>query len=130
MIDRQVYQRMASYPLQGRNRLQVLRRLIYETAKTDPRIGEIEESLKWGQISFATKHPRSGTPVRIDADVANGTYSLFVPCSTHLIEDFRTHHPDMFDYFGNREIRLSLDKPMPKKSLQLFIASALSYYLP
>ncbi|HHI88342.1 MAG TPA: DUF1801 domain-containing protein, partial [Hellea balneolensis] len=116
-----VENKLANIPEPLRSRLSQLRALVHSLAERSDAIGDIQESLKWGQISFATCRPKSGTPIRIDGDLKAKTYSLFVPCSTSLIEDFRTHHPDMFDYYGNREIRLDLDRPLPKNALTIFI---------
>jgi len=112
------------------HRLDQVRKLIFTLASQDARIGTVKESLKWGQPSFATVRPKSGTPIRFDGDADVGTYSIYVPCSTSLIEDFRTHHPDMFDYHDNREIRLDLSQPLPARELTLFLMAALTYYLP
>ncbi len=121
--------KLAAYPEILAVRLGVVRKLIQNIAARDKAIGEIEESLKWGQISFAARNPKSGTPMRIDGDADAGTCSLFVPCSSNLIEDFRTLHPNMFDYYGNREVRMDLSEPLPITELSLFIAAALRYYL-
>ncbi len=122
------------HPHHLKSRLAEVRNLILTLAKMTNDVGEIEESLKWGQKSFVPKpkngRPKSGTPIRIDGDEATNTYSLYVPCSTHIISDFREIHPDIFAYHGNREIRLSLDAPLPKVELGLFITAALTYYLP
>ena len=111
-------------------RLAAVRALILRLAQEAQGVGEIEESVKWGQASFATARPKSGTPIRMGGSEEAGTYSLFVPCSTSLISGFRETHPDMFDYQGNREIRLGLDAPLPTAELSLFITAALTYYLP
>lgn len=109
-------------------RLDQVRALIIRTAQETNGVGEIVESIKWGQASFATVRPKSGTPIRIGGNVEAGTYSIYVPCSTSLISDFRETHPDMFDYHGNREIRLGLNAPLPKQELSLFLSAALTYY--
>ncbi len=113
-----------------RTRLAEIRALILQHAQEVEGVGTVEESLKWGQASFATTRPKSGTPIRLGSDVQAGTYSLFVPCATSLIANFRDTHPDMFVYHGNREIRLDLNAPLPETELGLFIAAALTYYLP
>ncbi len=110
-------------------RLRALRSFIIDIAETSKEIGQFEESLKWGQISFATRNPKTGAPIRIDGDSEVGTYSIYVPCSTSIIEDFRNIHPDMFLYHGNREIRLDLTKPLPEAALTIFIKSALCFYI-
>jgi len=111
-------------------RMQDLHALILKLGDETEGVGEIEQSVKWGQASFAAVRPKTGTPIRIDANAGAQTYSLFVPCSTTLISSFRETHPDMFDYHGNREIRLDLNAPLPKAELSLFITAALTYYLP
>ena len=124
-----VEEKLTSYPNELSQRLCAVRTLIQNIAQTTEAIGTIEESLKWGQISLATVRPKSGTPIRIDGNAEAGTYSFFVPCSTSLIEDFRSVHPDMFDYHGRREIRLDLSQPLPEPELTLFLTAALRYYL-
>ena len=124
-----IEQKLKTYPRALAQRLRAVRALIFSIADGADIVGKIEESLKWGQISFATTHPKSGTPIRIDGHTDADTYSIYVPCSTSLIEDFRTHHPDMFAYHGNREIRLDLSQPMPEPELTLFLTAALTYYL-
>ncbi|PHR92976.1 MAG: hypothetical protein COA69_06565 [Robiginitomaculum sp.] len=116
------------YPPTLKARLRAVRSLIFELAQNDEEIGEIVESLKWGQLNFATYRPKSGTPLRIGANADTGTYSLYVSCSTKLIANFRDIHPDMFAYHGNREIRLCADTPLPEVELTLFINAALLYY--
>ncbi len=111
-------------------RMQELHALILRLADEIDGVGEIEQSIKWGQASYAALRPKSGTPLRIDSDEDAGIYSLFVPCSTSLISDFRENHSGMFDYYGQREIRLKLDEPLPETELTLFISAALTYYLP
>ncbi|HHL42247.1 MAG TPA: DUF1801 domain-containing protein [Hellea balneolensis] len=110
-------------------RLHEVRELILELAHKKQGVGTIEESTKWNQQSFATVRPKSGTPIRIAGNIESGTYSLFVHCGTSLISQFRDTHPDMFNYHGNREIRLELNQPLPHTALSLFIMGALTYYL-
>ncbi|MCF6275216.1 MAG: DUF1801 domain-containing protein [Robiginitomaculum sp.] len=124
-----IEKKLATYPDLLAKRLSQVRTLIQEIATATKSIGTLEENLKWGQISFTTVSPKTGTPVRIGGDMNAGTYSIYVPCSSNLIEDFRTLHPDMFDYHGNREIRLSLDHPLPKQELTLFLTASMTYFL-
>ena len=109
-------------------RLEQVRALIFLIAGETKGIGEIEESIKWGQASFATLHPKSGTPIRIAGDEQANTYSVYVPCLTSLISDFRETHPEMFEYHGKREIRFDAHAEFPKQELSLFVAAALTYY--
>lgn len=119
---------MPNHTSQLTNHLDQVRAMIMRIAQETNGIGEIVESIKWGQASFATAHPKSGTPVRIGDNVEAGTYSVYISCSTSLISDFRDTHPDMFDYYGNREIRFDLKTPLPKRELFIFLSAALTYY--
>lgn len=124
-----IEQKLRTYPHIVSQKLRAVQALVCAISTEAQGVGTIEESLKWGQISFATARPKSGTPIRIDGDAEASTYSIYVPCSTSLIEDFRSVHPDMFDYHGRREIRLDLNKPLPDPELTLFLTAALRYYL-
>ena len=43
-----------SYPLSMRTKLMALRELILETAADTAEVGEIEETLKWGEPAYLT----------------------------------------------------------------------------
>lgn len=122
-----IEQKLSGYSPELRARLQAVHDLIMDVAHTTDGVGNIAVSLKWGQLSFATVRPKSGTPLRIDG--RDGAYSLYVPCSTDLIARFQAVQPHLFEYHGKREIRLSLDAPLPEPTLRAFIEAALTYYL-
>ncbi len=93
-----------------RPHLLALRQLIFETAATIRDCGEVIESLKWGQPSYATVNPKSGTPIRLGVPKSSpGCYALFVPCQTKLIETIREIYRDDFLYEGNRAVILRAD---------------------
>src|SRR5438445_2223082 len=77
-----------AYPDGVRKRLLALRRLIFDTAVATIGVGRIEETLKWGQPSYLTVNPRSGSTIRID-QVPPGGYALYVHCQTNLVATFR-----------------------------------------
>lgn len=54
-----------SYPEEMRVKLLFLRRLIYETAASLEEVGELEETLKWGEPSYLTPKSKSGSTIRI-----------------------------------------------------------------
>jgi len=66
-----------------RQRLLALRWLILDTAAATAGVGRIEEALKWGQPSYLTTNPKSGSTIRID-QVPPGGYALYVHCQTNL----------------------------------------------
>jgi len=85
-----VEEKLATYPELLAKRLSQVRTLVQEIATTTKSIGTLEENLKWGQISIATVRPKTGTPIRIDGNMDAATYSIYMPCSSNLIEGFRT----------------------------------------
>jgi hypothetical protein len=116
-------------PAQVRPKLAALRRLILNTAETTEGVGAIEETLKWGQPSFATSQTRSGSPIRIDAVKSNPKrYAMYFHCQTNLVASFRQLYPKEFAYEGNRAIVFDVDKAVPEKPLRHCIALALTYH--
>jgi len=106
-----------------------LRDLVLETAARTEGAGEIEETLKWGEPSFVTVRPRSGSTIRIDA-VKNrpDRYAMFFICTTNLVDRFRERYPDCFEFAGNRALVLRLGAPLPRAELAHCIAMALTYH--
>ncbi len=54
-----------SYPQKIRDKLMILRLLILETASTIEGVGELEETLKWGEPSYLTPKTKSGSTIRL-----------------------------------------------------------------
>ena len=118
-----------NYPPEIKSRLLRLRDLIVLVASETPGVGELEETLKWGQPSFLTTTSRSGTTIRID-QVKNDPqhYAMYLSCQTTLIETFRMVYPD-FRYDGNRAIIFAIEDDLPIEVLKDFIGMALTYHL-
>ena len=55
-----------TYPKEIRAKLLLLRRLIFNVASETDGVGELEETLKWGQPSYLTTQTKSGSLIRID----------------------------------------------------------------
>ena len=116
------------YPPDLRTHLLALRALILETARQTPDTGTLVETLKWGQPSYLTEKPKSGTTVRIDADKSHGSdYALYVPCSTSLIQDWKERYPAL-TYGGTRSVHFRLGVPLPAAELAHCIALAMTYH--
>ena len=111
-----------------RPHLLALRLLIFETAASIAGCGEVVESLKWQQPSYATIHPKSGTPIRLGAPKsAPGRYAIYVPCQTTLIETARLTFGDEFQFEGNRALIMSTDTTHSNDAIRHFLAMALMY---
>jgi hypothetical protein len=116
------------YPQPIREKLWALRALVLETAAATPGAGQIVETLKWGQPSYLTVKPKSGTTIRLDAhNAARGQIGLYVHCQTNLIAAFRQRHPHLTTE-GSRAIILEADAPLPLDSLRDCIQLALTYH--
>jgi hypothetical protein len=55
-----------SYPVTVRKKMFALRELIFSVAAETEGIGELEETLKWGEPAYLTAQAKSGSSVRID----------------------------------------------------------------
>lgn len=117
-----------SYPKAARRDLMALRELIFEVAKTTPRVGAIEETLKWGEPAYVTVNG-SGSTVRMDwKPKSPGEYGLYFNCNTDLVQTFRALFPKDFRFEGNRALIFAVGGRMPRASLKLCLAASLTYH--
>lgn len=116
----------AHYPEDHRMKLTQLRDLIHKTADNIESVSELEESLKWGQPSFAAKPKGLGSSVRIDK--RDEGVSVYFICNTGLVDKFREIYPDRFNYIGNREIYFALEDDLHEDELSHCIAMTLTYH--
>ncbi len=105
-----------------RARLLRLRKIILATAAKMDGIGEIAETLKWGQPSYRAK---TGSSVRVGA-AKDGRCALYFICHTGLVATFRELYPALA-YEGGRAILLDARKSIPEDALRHCISLALSY---
>ena len=130
MENEEVAEVFKSYPIKVREKLMFLRQLIFETAAETQGVGELEETLKWGEPSYLTPKTRSGSTVRIDWKKSNqGQYAIYFKCTTNLVETFNEKFPTEFKYGGNRSIIFNEDDEIPVKELSYCISLALTYHL-
>jgi len=119
-----------AFPDDVREPLLSLRRLIFDTAEATDGVGRIEEALKWGQPSYLTTKPKSGSTIRIDrVSPQPGRYALFFHCQTNLVATFREMYPTELTYGGNRSILLDAKVEVPEGILRHCLALALTYHL-
>lgn len=118
-----------SYPPHARNALLALRELVFRTASETPGVGEIDETLKWGEPAYVTKN-KAGSTVRMDWKAKDPErYAIYFHCQTGLVDMFRTLFPDDFAFDGNRALVFRLGDPVPEDALAICIAAALTYHL-
>ena len=114
------------YPAAARQWLLRLREMIIATAAATPGVGALEETLKWGQVSYLTPESGSGTTVRIDVDAETGRPAIYVNCQTNLVEGYRQAYPEAFDYQGTRAVVIG--EEADEAALRHVIAQALTYH--
>jgi hypothetical protein len=119
-----------SYPPEIKVRLMHLRQLIFETASIFDTVGEIEETLKWGEPSYLTQKTKSGSTIRIAwKPKQKEQYSIFFKCTANIVPAFKEKYPKIFKFGGNRSIDFNIDEKVPEKELKKCIALALTYHI-
>ena len=125
-----VKQKFNSYPEHIKPKMESLRKLIYEVAENTDGVGELEETLKWGEPTYLTSKTQSGTTIRIDwKPKIPDQIGMYVNCKTTLISTFRSLFEDDMQFEGNRAIVFPVKKPIPRKQLMICIKMALRYHL-
>lgn len=118
-----------AYPENIRGKLMYLRKLILDTAVLAG-VGEIEETLKWGEPSYLTPETKSGSTIRIDwKESKKDQYAMYFTCTANLVDAFRVRYPTELKYETNRSIIFNIDDEVPVKELTNCIALALTYHL-
>jgi len=118
-----------SYPQKIRTKLMFLRQLILETAAAIEGVGEIEETLKWGEPSYLTPKTKSGSTIRIDWKKSQEEqYAMYFKCTANLVPAFRERYTRKFRFEGNRSVVFNIDEEIPIKELKSCIALALTYH--
>ncbi len=121
-----VQETIGRYPKAAQKRLSQLRKLILEAASEIEGLDKIEETLKWGEPSYLTKH---GSTVRMDwKEKKPDQFVIYFKCTSKLVETFREIHKDSFVFEGNRAIVFKIQQEIPEKALKQCIAMALTYH--
>lgn len=118
------------YPPETQQRLLMLREWIFDVASENASIGELEEMLKWGQISYLTSKTRSGSTIRIDAlNDDPGAVALYFICSTSLVDTFRSIYGSQLNFEEDRCIWFAANEDIPEAPIKHCIELALTYHL-
>ena len=103
-----------------------LRELVLETASEIEGIEVLEETLKWGEPSYLTKH---GSTLRMDWKAKKPEqYALYFKCTSQLVPTFRTLFDNRFTYEGNRAIVFKVNENVPEKEIRECIRMTLNYH--
>ena len=118
-----------SFPQEIRLKLLDLRHLILATAASAEGVGEIEETLKWGQPSYLTPKTKSGSTIRIFwKETEPDQYAMYFKCTANLVPAFKERYPAEFAYGGSRSIVFNIEDEIPVRELTRCIALALTYH--
>ena len=119
-----VKKRFDEYPENARSRLKELRGIVFSIAE-ELELGDIDESLKWGEPSYNVK---TGSPLRMDWKLKSPTHCfLYFNCQTKLVDTYRELYSDVLEFQGNRAIVLPLSNPWPEEAVKHCIKLALTY---
>lgn len=120
----------AAYPPKIRRKLLALRKLIFDVAASTEGVGQLGETLKWGEPAYITSQTKSGSAIRLGWQKSKpAQYAMYFNCQTNLIESFRTLFSNDFKFEGNRAIIFDDDEDVPIDPLCSCIAAALTYHL-
>jgi hypothetical protein len=112
-----------------RSTLLDVRKLIFDIASNDPRVGSIEETLRWGEPAYITTRRKTGSTIRLGVERTSGMPALFFNCNTTLVEGFRNQFGSALKYSKNRAVLIDRTDAEIKSAMSICIASALTYHL-
>jgi len=128
VMEESVARAFAEFPDDIYAKLFDVRSLVFQTATETAGVGEVVETLKWGQPSYLTERPKSGTTIRFGVS-KDDRPALFFHCQTSLISEFRDIYDGQFDFEGNRCLILRDDADDQQDALEYCISQALTYHL-
>lgn len=115
-----------SYPDHIKPRMRQLRGLVHDVVADLLYDGVVQETLKWGEPSFVTKH---GSTLRMDwKPKAPNQCALYFKCTSLLVATFKDVYGDKLKYEGSRAIVLPLTGDIPEAILRECISAALRYH--
>ncbi|MDR2332311.1 MAG: DUF1801 domain-containing protein [Burkholderiaceae bacterium] len=127
--DPNVEAHFSIYPAHVREKILSLRDLIFKVASTMDGVGEIQETLKWGEPAYVTAQTKSGSTIRMDWKRRHPEqFALYFNCTTNLVETFRTLFKDELTTEGNRALVFKISDELPMDTLALCIGASLVYH--
>jgi len=113
------------YPKNVQSLFSQIRELVSVVAQEN-NLGEIEETLKWGEPAFLIK---GGSTLRIAwKQKSPDSIYLFFNCKTILVETFKEVFFGVFEFEGMRAIKINVDKELPVDELKDCILVTLRYH--
>lgn len=128
-MNEKVQRAFYGYPPHVRERLMALRAVVFDVAEHTLGVGSLEETLKWGEISYLNP---AGTTLRIGTVKGSEKLAIFVHCQTSIVDDLRAElgeaEEHRLEFDETRCIRLPsgvIDTPAVRRC----IAKVLTYRL-
>jgi len=116
----------SSYPKSVQNQMLHLRALVLSAASEISGLEKLEETLKWGEPAYLTKH---GSTIRMDwKEKSPEQFAIYFKCTSKLVPTFKSIYKDKFEYEGNRAIVFKLNDSIPEPELKQCISMALRYH--
>lgn len=121
----EVKEKFDTYSVQAKKKLLEIRQAIFDVAHDDA-VGEVTETLKWGEPSYLVKN---GSTIRIDWKIKKpNQISIFFNCKTSLVSTFREIYGDRLDTVGNRELVFLVSDALPMLEMKACLSMALRYH--
>jgi hypothetical protein len=115
-----------NYPKNAKKQMLHLRKLVLDTASEIEGLEKLEETLKWGEPSYVTKH---GSTLRMDWKAKNpNQYAIYFQCTSSLVSTFKIIYKNTFKFEGKRAILFQLNDKIPEAELKHCISLALTYH--
>ena len=122
----QVAEIFENYPKDMRNKLMFLRQLVFDVASEAEDVGDVEETVKWGEPSYVTK---GGSTIRMDwKRSAPEQYAMYFHCRTKLVDTFKELYSGKLKFEGNRAIIFGENDQIPVDELKHCIYLSLTYH--
>ena len=124
--NQEVAEIFETYPKHMRNNLMFLRQLVFDVASEAEDVGDVEETVKWGEPSYVTK---GGSTIRMDwKRSAPEQYAMYFHCRTKLVDTFKELYSGKLKFEGNRAIIFGENDQIPVDELKHCIYLSLTYH--
>ncbi|MEJ2179610.1 MAG: DUF1801 domain-containing protein, partial [Gammaproteobacteria bacterium] len=124
--NQEVAEIFETYPKHMRNNLMFLRQLVFDVALETEDVGDVEETVKWGEPSYVTK---GGSTIRMDwKRSAPEQYAMYFHCRTKLVDTFKELYSGKLKFEGNRAIIFGENDQIPVDELKHCIYFSLTYH--
>lgn len=118
---------ISHYDPAARKGVLCLRDLIFGVASELPRIGTLQEALRWGQPAYLTSK-RAGSALRTGPH-RDASFALFAHCQSTIIASYAQTFPGWDRIDGNRAVLFDDVSEIEPDRLAHLIRHALTYHL-